>query len=208
MSDFYYLYDPADTLALAQSIHLANIDGGMSYIIPFANKTGVVDPTDPVSAGLGVIETAIAAGPLHAGGSNDPESNRLTPSQFQGKVSAAQWTAIKAMVKASISQAPPAGWSEASLEAADTTYSVISVDGYNKTNELKTHLFDSGTWHSADLGGCEVTQRLPMAGTSPLRYSSILAVITSARQVSLASKSSVLTEESTQALYTIEGLAI
>jgi len=152
MSDFYYLYDPADTLALAQAISLANIDGGMSYIIPFANKTGVVDPTDPASAGLGVIETAIAAGPLHAGGSNNPESNRLTPSEFQGKVSAAQWTAIKAMVKASISQAPPAGWSDASLEAAGTTYSVISADGYNKTNELKTHLFASGTWHSADRG--------------------------------------------------------
>ena len=150
MADFYYLYDPADNLALGQAIHLANIDGGMSYIVPFANKTGHVDPSDLASAGLGVIETAIAAGPLHAGGSNDPVSNRLTPAQFQGKVSTAQWDAIKAMVKASINQAPPAGWTEASLEAADSTYSVISADAYNKANELKTHVFTNGVWEDAD----------------------------------------------------------
>jgi len=150
MSAFYYLYDPADNLALGQAIHLANTDGGMSYIVPFANKTGVVDPNDPASAGLGVIETAIAAGPLHVGGTNDPVSNRLTPAQFQGKVSADQWTAIKAMVKASINQAPPAGWSEASLEDATSTYSVISADAYHATNQLKTHVFTAGAWQDAD----------------------------------------------------------
>lgn len=147
MSDFYYLYDPADNLALGQAIHLANTDGGMSYIVPFANKSGHVDATDPASAGLGVIETAIAAGPLHTGGSSDPISNRLTPTQFQGRVSAVQWTAIKAMVKASIQQAAPAGWSEASLEAAGTTYSVISADGYSK---LRTDVFTGGAWKDAD----------------------------------------------------------
>ena len=52
MSDFYYLYDPADNLALGQAIHLANTDGGMSYIVPFAVKTGTVDPSNPASAGL------------------------------------------------------------------------------------------------------------------------------------------------------------
>ncbi len=150
MSDFYYLYDPADNLALGQAIHLANTDGGMSYIVPFANKSGHVDASDPASAGLGVIETAIAAGPLHTGGSSDPISNRLTPAQFQGRVSADQWTAIKAMVKASLQQAPPAGWSEASLEAATTTYSVISADGYGKHNELQTHIFTEGAWKDAD----------------------------------------------------------
>ena len=149
MDDFYYLYDPADNLALGQAIHLANTDGGMSYIVPFAIKSGVVDPSDLASAGLGVIETAIAAGPLN-GGSNDPVSNRLTPTQFKGKVSADQWTAIKAMVKASINQSPPAGWNEASLEAGTTTYSVISADAYNKPNELHTHIFTAGAWQDAD----------------------------------------------------------
>jgi hypothetical protein len=152
MADFYYLYDPADNLALGQAIHLANTDGGMSYIVPFAVKSGVVDPGDLASAGLGVIETAIAAGPLHTAGSDDPISNRLTPTEFQGKVSPAQWAAIKAMVKASINQAPPAGWSETSLEAADSTYSVISADAYNKTNQLQTHVFTAGAWKDADLG--------------------------------------------------------
>lgn len=147
MADFYYLYDPADNLALGQAIHLANTDGGMSYIVPFANKSGHVDATDPASAGLGVIETAIAAGPLHPGGSSDPISNRLTPTQFQGLVSSDQWTAIKAMVKASLQQAPPAGWSEASMEAAGTTYSVISADGYSK---LRTDVFTGGAWKDAD----------------------------------------------------------
>jgi hypothetical protein len=149
MDDFYYLYDPADNLALGQAIHLANTDGGMSYIVPFAIKSGVVDHGDFASAGLGVIETAIAAGPLN-GGSNDPVSNRLTPTQFKGKVSADQWTAIKAMVKASINQSPPAGWNEASLEAGTTTYSVISADAYNKPNELHTHIFTAGAWQDAD----------------------------------------------------------
>lgn len=147
MADFYYLYDPADNLALGQAIHLANNDGGMSYIVPFANKSGTVDPNDPASAGLGVIETAIATGPLHGGGSSDPVSNRLTAAEFQGRVSAEQWSAIKAMAKASIGQAPPSGWSEASLEAAGTTYSVISADGYSK---LRTDVFTGGAWKDAD----------------------------------------------------------
>jgi hypothetical protein len=150
MADFYYLYDPADNLALGQAIHLANTDGGMSYIIPFANKSGTVDTNDPASAGLGVIESAIALGPLHAGSGNDPIANRLTPAQFQGRVSPDQWNAIKAMVSASIAQAPPAGWNNASLEAAGTTYSVISADGYRRTNELKTHVFTGGAWRDAD----------------------------------------------------------
>lgn len=150
MADFYYIYDPADNLALGQAIQLANTDGGMSYIVPFANKSGVVDPGDPASVGLGVIETAIAAGPLHAGGSHDPISNRLTASQFQGKVSAGQWSAIKAMVKASIDQAPPAGWNETSLDAADSVFSVISADAYS---QLHTKVFHKGTWTSADSSG-------------------------------------------------------
>ena len=150
MSDFYYLYDPADNLALGQSIHLANTDGDMSYIVPFAIKTGTVDPSNPASAGLGIIETAIATGPLHVGGTNDPVINRLTPAEFQGKVSADQWTAIKAMVKASINQAPPADWSEASLDNAASTYSVISTDAYHATNQLKTHVFTEGAWQDAD----------------------------------------------------------
>ena len=152
MADFYYLYDPADNLALAQSIHLANTDGGMSYIIPYANKSGVVDTNDPASYGTWTIESYIDSDPANGQltnprASRDPISNRLSPGEFAGEIGQTNWNAIKEMVKTSITQASPAGWSEASLEAADTTYSVIGDIAYP---ELQTQLWDQGSWHSAD----------------------------------------------------------
>ncbi|MFM7229854.1 MAG: hypothetical protein ACKO2F_09485 [Cyanobacteriota bacterium] len=147
MADFYYLYDPSDNLALGQAIHLANTDGGMSYIVPFVTKNGTVNAADAASVALQAINTAIAAGPLNNGGTSDPVSNRISAAAAQGLVGAAGWSAIKAMVKASINQAPPAGWSEASLEDAATTYSVISSKGYSK---LQQDVFTAGKWKDAD----------------------------------------------------------
>lgn len=147
MADFYYLYDPADNLALGQAIHLANTDGGMSYIVPFAIKNGTVNAADPGSVALQAINTAIAAGPLNNGGTSDPVSNRISAAAAQGLVGAAGWSAIKAMVKASIAQGAPAGWTEASLDAPATTYSVISSKGYS---QIQTEIFTAGAWHRAD----------------------------------------------------------
>jgi len=150
MADYYYLYDPADNLALGQAIILANADGGMSYIVPFANKSGVVDPADPASAGLGVIETAIAGGPLHPGTANTPVTNRLTATEFKDRVSPSEWEAIKAMMKSSIGKAPPVDWTAASFEAPDSTYSVISAEAYSL---LQTKVFSNGAWTIADSSG-------------------------------------------------------
>lgn len=96
MAEFYYLYDPADNLSLVQAIHLANTDGGMSYIVPFAIKDGTVNPADAASVALQAINTAIAAGPLNNGGSSDPVSNRISATAAEGLVGAAGWSAIKA----------------------------------------------------------------------------------------------------------------
>lgn len=148
MADFYYLYDPADNLALGQAIHLANTDGGMSYIVPFAIKDGTVNTADAASVALQAINTAIAAGPLNSGGTSDPVSNRISAAAVQGLVGGAGWSAIKAMVKASINQAPPAGWNEASLEDGATTYSVISSKGYS---QLQQDVFTAGQWKDADI---------------------------------------------------------
>ena len=151
MADFYYLYDPADNLSMAQAIHLANTDGGMSYIVPFAIKDGTVNPADPASAALQTINAAIAAAPLNSGGSDNPISNLIDAATARALVTDAGWAAIKAMVKASINQSPPAGWSEASLDDGATRYSVISSRGYS---ELNTSVFvvENGVqrWGDAD----------------------------------------------------------
>lgn len=144
MGDFYYLYDPADNLALGQAIHLANTDGGMSYIVPFVNKNGITDSNDPASVALGAINNNIDHGQLKGG---DPVSNRITAATAESLVGTGGWNAIKAMVKASIAQGAPAGWTEASLDAAATTYSVISSKGYS---ELQSKIFTDGSWHRAD----------------------------------------------------------
>ena len=53
MASNYYLYNPADNLALAQAILLANSDNGMSYIIPYEEKSN----NSPAQNGLTILET-------------------------------------------------------------------------------------------------------------------------------------------------------
>ena len=138
MSSNYYLYNPADNLALAQAILLANSDNGMSYVIPYEEK-GNGTPAQP----LGAILYAIERFDLQAGGQitnrSGADLNKILTPGFVDHV--------KEMVKRSVQQAPPTGWQEADVDDPASQFTVLSVRG---TPNLSTSLFENGIWRDAD----------------------------------------------------------
>ena len=142
MPESYYIYDPSDNLALAQAILLANGDDEMSYIVPFANKTGVPDLTDPAQNALSILGKG--QGPV-------PEPTYLfgTTAEIVTSTSPGGWAAVKDMVKASINQSPPTGWSESSVDDINAKFTVLSTKGLP---QLATQLYENGAWQIADEG--------------------------------------------------------
>lgn len=140
MASNYYLYNPADNLALAQAILLANSDRGMSYIIPYEEKSN----NSPAQNGLTILETIDKAL-----GAITPRNNADLASLASLPNSNFDFAPVKEMIKRSVQQAPPAGWQAADVDDPASQFTVLSVRG---TPELKTSLFEAGAWRDADTG--------------------------------------------------------
>ncbi len=136
MASHYYIYNPADNLALAQAILLANSDSGMSYIIPYEEKSN----KSPAQNGLTILETIDKAlGAITQRNNADLAS-----------IPNFDFAPVKEMIKRSVQQAPPAGWSAADLDDLASVFTVLSV---RSTPNLATDLFEGGAWRDADTSG-------------------------------------------------------